>query len=59
VLKDHDYDLGAAVAAARPARDLTVAEHARDLAGALRWNLTHLVRRHVGPPMRLFEGTRG
>jgi asparagine synthase (glutamine-hydrolysing) len=45
VLRDHGFDLDAAVAAARPARDLTVAEHARDLAGALRWNLAHAVRR--------------
>jgi asparagine synthase (glutamine-hydrolysing) len=45
VLRDHGFDLDAAVAAARPARDLTVAEHARDLAGALRWNLVHAVRR--------------
>ena len=42
VLSDHGYDLDAAVAA--PSRDLTIAEHARDLAGAIRWNLTHLVR---------------
>ena len=39
VLKDHDFDLDAAVRAARPARDLTVLEHARDFAGAMRWNL--------------------
>ena len=39
VLKDHDFDLDAAVHAARPARDLTVLEHARDFAGALRWNV--------------------
>ncbi|RBY79555.1 asparagine synthetase B [Geodermatophilus sp. TF02-6] len=45
VLKDHDYDLDAAVAAARTPRDLTPAEHARDLAGALRWNLASRVRR--------------
>ncbi|SFL55827.1 asparagine synthetase B family protein [Geodermatophilus ruber] len=50
VLRDHGYDLDAAVAAARPARDLTVAEHARDLAGALRWNLVHLLRRRPAPP---------
>ena len=49
VLKDHGYDLDAAVAAARPARDLTPAEHARDLAGAVRWNLTHWLRRSVAP----------
>lgn len=46
VLADHGYDLDAAVAAAAPARDLTLAEHARDFAGALRWNLLHLVRGH-------------
>jgi asparagine synthase (glutamine-hydrolysing) len=44
VLKDHGYDLEAA-AAARPARDLTVVEHARDLLGALRWNLQHTAMR--------------
>ena len=45
VLRDHGHDLDAAVAAARPARDLTVAEHARDLAGALRWNVSHALAR--------------
>jgi asparagine synthase (glutamine-hydrolysing) len=34
----HDLDL--AVAAAQVRRDYTAAEHARDLAGALRWNVT-------------------
>jgi asparagine synthase (glutamine-hydrolysing) len=47
VLKEHGYDLDAAVAAARTPRDLTPGEHARDLAGALRWNLASLVRRPV------------
>jgi asparagine synthase (glutamine-hydrolysing) len=47
VLRDHDYDLDAA--AASTPRDLTVAEHARDLAGALRWNLAALVRRRADP----------
>ena len=55
VLKDHHYDLDAAVDAARPARDLTVLEHARDFAGAVRWNLTQRVRqdgrgRNPAPP---------
>ncbi|MGY1697164.1 asparagine synthetase B family protein [Geodermatophilus sp. SYSU D00814] len=45
VLREHDYDLDAAVDAARTPRDLTPVEHARDLAGALRWNLASLVRR--------------
>lgn len=45
VLRDHGHDLDAAVAAGGPARDLTVAEHARDLAGAVRWNLVHALRR--------------
>lgn len=44
VLKDHGYDLEAA-ATAGPARDLTVVEHARDLLGALRWNLQHAAMR--------------
>ena len=47
VLKEHGYDLDAAVTAARTPRDLTLGEHARDLAGALRWNLASLVRRPV------------
>jgi len=47
VLREHGYDLDAAVAAARTPRDLTPREHARDLAGALRWNLASLVRRPV------------
>ncbi|WP_249522405.1 asparagine synthetase B family protein [Modestobacter marinus] len=45
VLRDHDHDLDAAVAAARTPRDLTLAEHARDLAGAVRWNVAAAVRR--------------
>ena len=44
VLRDHGHDLDAAVAAAHTPRDLTAAEHARDLAGALRWNLVHALR---------------
>jgi len=60
VLKDHAYDLDAAVAAARPARDLTLAEHGRDFAGAVRWNLTHLVRRRNGTlPSALSEASPG
>jgi asparagine synthase (glutamine-hydrolysing) len=47
VLREHDYDLDAAVTAARTPRDLTLGEHVRDLAGALRWNLASLVRRPV------------
>jgi asparagine synthase (glutamine-hydrolysing) len=47
VLKDHGYDLEAA-AAAGPARDLTVVEHARDLPGAVRWNLQHTAMRARG-----------
>lgn len=44
VLKDSGDDLAAAVAAAASPRDYTVAEHARDFAGALRWNVVRAVR---------------
>ncbi len=47
VLREHGHDLDAAVASTP--RDLTLAEHARDLAGALRWNLAALVRRPAAP----------
>jgi asparagine synthase (glutamine-hydrolysing) len=40
VLRESGYDLDAAVATARDGRDFTAWEHARDLAGAARWNLT-------------------
>lgn len=43
-LRDHDHDLAAAVEAARTPRDLSVAEHARDLASAVRWNLVGAAR---------------
>jgi asparagine synthase (glutamine-hydrolysing) len=39
---DHDLDRALAQVAARP--DYTPAEHARDLAGALRWNAIDAAR---------------
>lgn len=39
VLANHDHDLTAAVAAAEREEDYTALEHARDFAGAVRWNL--------------------
>ncbi|MBO4209452.1 asparagine synthetase B family protein [Micromonospora echinofusca] len=47
---DHDLDRAIADGAARP--DYTVLEHARDLAGAARWNAAPLVRRLGGPGRR-------
>jgi asparagine synthase (glutamine-hydrolysing) len=38
VLADCDHDLPRAVVAAQSPRDYTAAEHARDFAGALKWN---------------------
>ena len=39
VLVESDHDLERALVAAESARDFTAAEHARDLAGAVKWNL--------------------
>ncbi len=50
VLEQHDLDLDRALAGAAHRVDYTVAEHARDLVGAVRWNLTSAARkatRHI------------
>lgn len=39
LLAAHDHDLSAAVAASEAAEDYTLAERARDFAGAVKWNL--------------------
>jgi asparagine synthase (glutamine-hydrolysing) len=44
----HDLDLALAHSTARP--DYTAREHARDMAGALRWNATTALRRRVPAP---------
>ena len=54
LLGQNGHDLDRALAAADARHDYTAAEHARDLAGALRWNATALVGRrradHPGAP---------
>jgi asparagine synthase (glutamine-hydrolysing) len=44
VLSQCGHDLDSALAQARTRRDYTAAEHARDLAGALRWNAATALR---------------
>jgi asparagine synthase (glutamine-hydrolysing) len=44
VLQESDHDLERALVAAESARDFTPAEHARDLAGAVKWNVVGGVR---------------
>jgi asparagine synthase (glutamine-hydrolysing) len=45
VLGEHGLDLDRALRDVRAQPDYSVAEHARDLAGAIRWNLTDAMRR--------------
>jgi len=45
VLRAHDYDLAAAIAAAETAEDYTPVERARDFAGAVRWNVAAMLPR--------------
>jgi asparagine synthase (glutamine-hydrolysing) len=49
VLERNGLDLDRALAAPDRWRDYTAAEHARDLAGAVKWNLTAAARRLSGP----------
>lgn len=51
-----DHDLDKAVAASQARLDYTAVEHARDLAGALRWNATAALRRHSGSRQRRVPG---
>jgi asparagine synthase (glutamine-hydrolysing) len=44
VLQDADHDLDRALADAENARDFTAAEHAREVAGAVKWNVINGVR---------------
>jgi asparagine synthase (glutamine-hydrolysing) len=50
VLDQCGYDLDQAIAAARARPGYTAAEHARDLAGALRSNLVSVLRHAASPP---------
>jgi asparagine synthase (glutamine-hydrolysing) len=54
LLSRYNHDLERAVAAAAAHQDYTAAEHARDLAGALRWNAAAALRarRHPAPAPR-------
>ena len=45
VLRSHNFDLEAAIAAAETAQDYSTAERARDFAGAVRWNAQALLPR--------------
>jgi asparagine synthase (glutamine-hydrolysing) len=45
VLGRCDLDIDRAIAATATRHDYTAAEHARDLAGALRWNAAMVLRR--------------
>jgi len=49
LLTQCDYDLDRAIAQSRARLDYTALEHARDLAGALRWNAVTALRRGARP----------
>jgi asparagine synthase (glutamine-hydrolysing) len=50
LLTQSGYDLDRAIAQSRARLDYTGLEHARDLAGALRWNAVTALRRGARPP---------
>ena len=52
VLAEHGLDLDRALRDARDQPDYSIAEHARDLAGALRWNAVGAMRRQKRLPSR-------
>jgi asparagine synthase (glutamine-hydrolysing) len=52
VLEEHGLDLDRALRGARDQPDYSMAEHARDLAGALRWNAVDVMRRQKRAPSR-------
>jgi asparagine synthase (glutamine-hydrolysing) len=52
VLEEHGLDLDRALRGAREQPDYSMAEHARDLAGALRWNAVDVMRRQKRAPSR-------
>jgi asparagine synthase (glutamine-hydrolysing) len=52
VLAEHGLDLDRALRDARDQPDYSMAEHARDLAGALRWNAVGAMRRQKRSPSR-------
>jgi asparagine synthase (glutamine-hydrolysing) len=49
VLEEHGLDLDRALVGARTQPDYSIADHARDLAGALRWNAMSALRRARKP----------
>jgi asparagine synthase (glutamine-hydrolysing) len=51
LLTQCDYDLDRAIAQSRARLDYTPVEHARDLAGALRWNAVTALRRRAPRPL--------
>ena len=50
VLEEHGLDLERALHDVDVQPDYSVADHARDLAGALRWNAAGVLRRRSGHP---------
>jgi asparagine synthase (glutamine-hydrolysing) len=52
VLAEHGLDLDRALRDVRKQPDYSMAEHARDLAGALRWNAVGAMRRQKRAPAR-------
>ena len=52
VLAEHGLDLDRALRDVRDQPDYSIAEHARDLAGALRWNAVGAMRRQKRAPLR-------
>jgi asparagine synthase (glutamine-hydrolysing) len=59
VLAEHGLDLDRALRGARDQPDYSIAEHARDLAGALRWNAVDAMRRQKRAPARQPVGQPG
>jgi asparagine synthase (glutamine-hydrolysing) len=52
VLEQHGLNLDQALRDVDTQPDYSMAEHARDLAGALRWNAVDALRRRSGLPRR-------
>ena len=52
VLEEHGLDLDRALQDASVQPDYSITDHARDLAGALRWNAVGALRRQKRAPLR-------
>lgn len=55
VLRRANHDLDRAIAITQAGEDYTLAEHARDLAGALRWNAAAAIRSRRAVPSRRMQ----